>query len=309
MATHTVDWRDTPPASCRGGALAIGNFDGVHRGHAALMMTLRREAQAVRGPAVALTFDPRPLEFLRPAQVQPPLTTNAERARVLQQLGADHVVFLHINRDLLSLSADAFFAQVVHDRFAARAAVEGMNFGFGRNREGNVGRLAELCRAAGIALVVAPPVRVDGVDVSSSRVRAALLTGDVAAATQLLGRLYRLQGTVGVGQRRGRTLGFPTANLHQTETLVPGDGVYAVLANVDGTAWPGAANIGPNPTFGEHARKVEVHLLGYEGDLYGKPLTVDFVQRLRDTRPFNGAEDLKAQLQQDVEQALRATGT
>jgi riboflavin kinase/FMN adenylyltransferase len=309
MASHIVDWRETPPASCQSGAVAIGNFDGVHRGHAALMMTLRREAQAVRGPAVALTFDPRPLELLRPSQVQPPLTTQSERTRLLQQLGADHVVVLHIDRDLLALSAEAFFAQVVQERLAARAVVEGVNFGFGRNREGNVGRLAELCRAAGIALVVAPPVQVDGVEVSSSRVRAALLAGDVATAMKLLGRLYRLQGTVGIGQRRGRTLGFPTANLNETVTLVPGDGVYAVMAHVHGTAWSGAANIGPNPTFGENARKVEVHLLGYDDDLYGQPLAVDFVQRLRDTRPFANVDDLKAQLVQDVEQARRATGT
>jgi riboflavin kinase/FMN adenylyltransferase len=309
MASHSVDWRETPPVSCRGGAVAVGNFDGVHQGHAALMMALRREAQAVRGPAVALTFDPRPLELLRPSQVHPPLTTHAERARLLQQLGADHVVVVHIDRELLSLRADAFFAQVIQERFAARGVVEGVNFGFGRNREGNVGRLAELCRAAGIGLVVAPPVRVDGAVVSSSRVRAALLAGDVAAATQLLGRLYRLQGTVGVGQRRGRTLGFPTANLDHIETLVPADGVYAVVAHVQGTPWPAAANIGPNPTFGETARKVEVHLIDFEGDLYDKPLAIDFVQRLRDTRPFAGVEDLKAQLQQDVEQARRATGT
>jgi riboflavin kinase / FMN adenylyltransferase len=309
MAIHIVDWREPPPGSCRGGAVAIGNFDGVHRGHASLMMTLRGQGQAVRGPAVALTFDPRPLELLRPSQVQPPLTTPAERARLLQQLGADHVVVLHTDHDLLSLTADQFFAQVVQERLAARTLVEGVTFGFGKNREGNIGRLAELCRGAGIGLVVAPPVKVEGVEVSSSRVRAALLAGDVATATQMLGRLYRMQGTVGVGQRRGRTLGFPTANLTKTETLVPGDGVYAVLAHVQGTAWPAAANVGPNPTFAEDARKVEVHLLGYEGDLYGQALAVDFVQRLRDTRPFAGVEDLKAQLRLDVEQARQATGT
>jgi riboflavin kinase / FMN adenylyltransferase len=308
MAMHIVDWREAPPGSCRGGAVAIGNFDGVHRGHASLMMTLRSQAQAVRGPAVALTFDPPPVALLRPSQTPLPLTTLPERTRLLQQLGADHVVVLRTDHDLLALTADAFFARVVQETLGARALVEGVTFGFGRNREGNVGRLAELCRGAGIGLIVVSPVRVDGVEVSSSRVRAALLAGDVAAATQMLGRLYRLQGTVGVGQRRGRTLGFPTANLTETETLVPGDGVYAVLAHVQGAAWPAAANVGPNPTFGEHAPKVEVHLIGYQGDLYGQPLEVDFVQRLRDTRPFAGVEDLTAQLRRDVEQARRATG-
>jgi riboflavin kinase/FMN adenylyltransferase len=308
MASHIVDWRAAPPGNCRGGAVAIGNFDGVHRGHASLMMTLRSQAQSVRGPAVALTFDPPPAALLRPSQAPAPLTTLAERGRLLQQLGADHVVVLRTDAALLALGADEFFARVVQESLGARALVEGVTFGFGRNREGNVGRLAELCQSTGMGLVVVPPVRVNDGEVSSSRVRATLRAGDVAAATQLLGRLYRLQGTVGVGQRRGRTLGFPTANLTETDTLVPGDGVYAVLAHVQGAAWPGAANVGPNPTFGENARKVEVHLIGFDGDLYGKPVGVDFVQRLRDTQPFAGAEDLKAQLRLDVEQARRATG-
>ncbi len=309
MALHLVDWRETPPTSCRGGAVAIGNFDGVHRGHASLMMTLRGQAQAVRGPAVALTFDPHPLELLRPANVQPPLTTLAERARLLQQLGADHVVVLHTDHDMLALSADQFFAQVILERLGTRGLVEGVNFGYGHNREGNVERLAEQCRAAGLSLVVVPPVMLDGSEASSSRVRAALVAGDIASATQLLGRLFRLQGTVGVGQRRGQTLGFPTANLTAVTTLIPGDGVYAVLAHIKDKAWPAAANVGPNPTFGEQERKVEVHLLGYEGDLYGQSLAIDFVQRLRDTKPFGSVAELTAQLRIDVEQARRATGS
>jgi riboflavin kinase/FMN adenylyltransferase len=309
MASHIVDWRDTPPSSCRGGAVAIGNFDGVHHGHAALMRTLRGQAQSVRGPAVALTFDPHPLELLRPSQIQPPLTTLAERIRLLQQLGADHVVVLRTTPDLLALSAAEFFAQVVQGSLAARALVEGVNFGFGHNREGNVALLAELCRAAGMVLTVVPPFHVAGGAASSSRVRAALLRGDVQEATQLLGHSYRLFGVVGEGQRRGRTLGFPTANLNQLQTLAPGDGVYAVLATVEGTVWPGAANIGPNPTFGENARKVEVHLIGFQGDLYGKALAVDFVQRLRDTKLFANVEELAAQLRRDVEMAQLATGS
>ncbi len=309
MASHSVDWRDPPPDSCRRGAVTIGNFDGVHRGHASLLTTLRGQAATVRGPAVALTFDPHPLELLRPTQSQQPLTTLAERARLLQELGADHVVILRTEPTLLALTAEEFFAQVIRERLDARALVEGVNFGFGRNRAGDVGCLTAWCRAAGIGMVVVPPVVVEGVEVSSSRVRAALLAGDVATAQEMLGRLYRLHGTVGVGRRRGRTLGFPTANLTATENLVPGDGVYAVLAHVRGTAWPAAANVGPNPTFGEQARKVEVHLLDYEGDLYGQPLAVDFVRRLRATRPFAGVEDLTAQLRRDVEQARQATGS
>jgi riboflavin kinase/FMN adenylyltransferase len=141
--------------------------------------------------------------------------------------------------------------------------------------------------------------------VSSSRVREALVRGAVREAAELLGRPHRLHGQVGTGQRRGQQLGFPTANLERVETLVPGDGVYAVRVFWQGSAWPGAANIGPNPTFGEQDRKVEVHLIGFEGSLYGQRLAVDFLDRLRDTRPFSGPTELAAQLKKDVEQARR----
>jgi riboflavin kinase/FMN adenylyltransferase len=196
----------------------------------------------------------------------------------------------------------------VRERLAARALVEGRNFGFGRDREGNVQTLARLCGAAGVALTVVPPAEAAGGEVSSSRVRDALARGDVAAAAQLLGRPYRLHGTVGAGRRRGAGLGFPTANLTDLRTLAPGDGVYAARALVGDEAWPAAANVGPNPTFGESQRKVEAHLVGFDGDLYGRPLAVDFLRRLRDTRPFAGPAELRAQLARDVEEARREAG-
>jgi riboflavin kinase/FMN adenylyltransferase len=308
MASHTVDWREMPPEPCRAGAVAIGNFDGVHRGHASLVAELRARARAVGGPAVALTFDPHPLELLRPGTAPPRLTTPADRAELLHALGVDHVLTLRTTTALLSLSAADFFAEVVLKRLGARALVEGDSFGFGRNREGTVETLARLGQAAGVGLTVVPPLLLEGVEVSSSRVRAALLAGAVAEAAALLGRPYRLRGIVGAGQRRGRTIGFPTANLGRIPTVVPGDGVYAVRAHAEGarSPWPGAANVGPNPTFGEQARKVEVHLIGFEGDLYDRPLAVDFVARLRDTRPFAGAAELVEQLRRDVEQARQA---
>jgi riboflavin kinase/FMN adenylyltransferase len=303
MASQTIDWRDVPPGPCRAGAVAVGNFDGAHLGHASLLAALRDQARSLPGPAVALTFDPHPHDLLRPGQSSPPLTTLPDRLRLLQELGVDHVLVLHTTPDLLALSASDFFTEVLRRRLAARALVEGPNFGFGRNREGNVELLARLCRAAGVGLTVVPPLRLAGAEVSSSRVRAALLRGDVAEAAALLGRPYRLHGTVGVGQRRGRALGFPTANLERLATVVPGDGVYAVRAWAGEASWPGAANVGPNPTFGEQARKVEAHLIGFQGDLYGQPLALDFLGRLRDTRPFASPADLVEQLRRDAEQA------
>jgi riboflavin kinase/FMN adenylyltransferase len=305
MAVHSLEWNSTAPEICRSGSLTIGNFDGVHRGHAFLVAELRRQAAAVSGPAVALTFEPHPLQLLRPQQFQPVLTAIADRADLLQAAGADHVIVLKTAWDLLRLSAVDFFDLVVRRNLAARALVEGPNFGFGRNREGNVETLAGLCRGAGLGLVVMPPLELDGVSVSSSRVRDALLAGDVRRAASLLGRSYLLRGIVGTGQRRGQTLGFPTANLERIESLIPGDGVYAVRVQHAGQVWPGAANVGSNPTFGEQVRKVEVHLIDFQGDLHGRPLAVEFVERLRDTRRFAGVDDLVRQLHADVDRARR----
>jgi riboflavin kinase/FMN adenylyltransferase len=306
MATFTVDWRDPAPGVCRAAAVSVGNFDGVHRGHAALIGALRAEAQRLGDPAAVLTFDPHPRDLLRPDLVVPPLTVTPDRTRLLHEAGADHVLVLHTTRDLLRLTAKEFFEQVLQERLAVRALVEGVSFGFGRNRQGNIDTLVALCQAAGLPLTVVPPAAIDGGIASSSRVRTCLLRGDVEEAAKVLGRPYRLHGTTAVGRRRGRTLGFPTANLDPLLNLAPGDGVYAVRALVGEEMWPGAANVGPNPTFGEQARKVEVHLIGYAGDLYGRPLAVDFIRRLRDTRPFQGATDLIEQLRRDVEKARQA---
>jgi riboflavin kinase/FMN adenylyltransferase len=308
MAVYTLDWNAMPPEDCRRGAVSIGNFDGVHRGHAALLAETRRQADTLGGPTVALTFDPHPIELLRPEWAPPRLTTTEDRSQLLLKSGADCVLVLRATHELLALRAKEFFAEMVQKRLQAQALVEGTNFGFGRGREGDIGTLAELCGPAGIKLTVVPPVLLDGIEVSSSRVRTALTTGNVREAASLLGRPYRLHGLVGKGQRRGHKLGFPTANLEQLSTLIPSDGVYAVRVSHQGTKWPGAANVGANPTFGENARKVEVHLIGFQGDLYGKPLAVDFIERLRDTRPFKGVAELVEQLRHDIDQARRIAG-
>jgi len=303
MAIERLNWELGPSARCQGGAITIGNFDGVHRGHAALLAELRQQAHSVGGPAVVVTFEPHPLQLLNPERFQPVLTTLADRAALLEQTGADHVVILHTTPELLDLGAKAFFARVIRDGFRARAVVEGENFGFGRDREGNVETLRQLCQQAEMNFVAVPAFAVAGVPVSSSRVRSSLLRGAVAEAATLLGRPYRLRGVVGVGDRRGRTIGFPTANLDHAQTLLPGDGVYAVRVSVAAGTWSGAANIGPNPTFGEQARKIEIHLIGFQGDLYGQEIAVDFVERLRGTQRFDSVPALVAQLGEDVRRA------
>jgi riboflavin kinase/FMN adenylyltransferase len=318
MSLFRLNPQELPPAACRGGVLSLGNFDGVHRGHAALIAEAARQARGRAVPAVALTFDPHPLQLLRPESFQPILTTIEERAALLHAAGADHVIVLETTADLLQRSAGDFFQTVILDRLAAQALVEGPNFAFGHNREGTVDTLKRLCGQAGMDLTVLPPVLHEGKPISSSRVRRALEQGTVGEAAILMGHSYRLRGRVVAGQRRGRTLGFPTANLEELPTLIPGDGVYAVRVELASPAarpvekggkeecplfWPGAANIGPNPTFGENRRKVEVHLIGFNGDLLGQALAIDFLDRIRNTRKFASAEQLVEQLRHDVEKA------
>jgi riboflavin kinase/FMN adenylyltransferase len=297
-AAH-IDWRDPPPAEAQGGVVAVGNFDGVHLGHAALIS----QARELDSPVTAITFDPHPLKILAAERFQPPLTTAADRACFLREVGADAVVILRTTPDLLSLGPADFFQEILVKRFGARGIVEGFNFRFGRDRAGDLDLLRQLCAGQSMPLHVAEPFALNGVVVSSSRVRDALLAGDMVTAASLMGRQYLVRGVVGTGAKRGRTIGFPTANLEAIETLLPAEGVYAVRACVEDTNFPGAANIGPNPTFGESARKIEVHLIGFSGDLYGKLLRVEFVERLRETRKFAGVDELVEQLRRDVEQA------
>lgn len=304
MAVYRLNWNESAPEPCHGGAVTIGNFDGVHAGHQMLLAALKVHATAISGPAVAITFDPHPLSILRPELFQPTLTTLAERCRLLQRYGADHVVVLQVQAGLLHLSADDFFDRVVCTNLQARRVVEGPNFRFGHNRAGNTDLLAQLCARAGMQVQIVEPLMMDKVVVSSSKVRQALLDGNLETAAGFLGRPYRLEGTVASGQKRGQQLGFPTANLSKIETLIPKDGVYAVRAHLNDTSWPAAANVGPNPTFDEQARKVEVHLIGYRGDeLYGQNLSIDFLERLRDTRRFDSVEQLGAQLVDDIAKA------
>jgi riboflavin kinase/FMN adenylyltransferase len=305
MSIIDLAWDAAPDPACRGGALTIGNFDGVHRGHQALVEAARSQAATLPGPAVALTFDPHPSRLLRLDPVPPPLVTLRDRARLLHEAGADHVVVLHIDHQFLHLEAPTFFDRIIVQGFQPRALVEGFNFAFGHDRGGNVETLRALCDTTGRRLIVMPPLEIDGGPVSSSRVRAAIVAGDVREAEALLGRPHQVAGTVATGQKRGRTLGFPTANLEGVEVLLPGDGVYAVRARAQGRVWAGAANVGPNPTFGENARKLEVHLIDFHGDLYGREVTLEFIRRLRDTRPFSGVAELAEQLRRDVEQASR----
>ncbi|MBP3959212.1 bifunctional riboflavin kinase/FAD synthetase [Gemmata sp. G18] len=309
MATAYFDWSEYAPREFTGAAVTVGNFDGVHRGHQALVAAARRHADSVRGPVVVVTFDPPPHQVLHPGSERPPLTTIAQRSELLHAIGADHVVVLRTSPALLALSPEAFFEDVIVRQLGAKALVEGYDFRFGRGRAGTNETLKALCADARLEFTAIPQYAVGGEPVSSSRVRAALVNGDVSRAAELLNRPYRITGTVVTGAKRGRTIGFPTANLDNVLTVLPGNGVFAVRAIVGGATHQAAANIGPNPTFGEDARKIEVHLIGFAGDLYGKEMSVEFVARLRETKPFKGVSELIEQLKQDVTRAQEVLST
>lgn len=299
---------DDLPEGLRGGVVSIGNFDGVHLGHARIVGRLLEMARRHDVPAVILTFDPHPARLLRPQQAPAPLSWTEHKARLLDELGVDAVVAYPTDAALLGLGAEEFFERIVLGRLRARGMVEGQNFFFGHDRSGNIEVLAGFCRRSGIPLEVVEPVRIDGQVVSSSRVRTLITAGAVAEAARLLTRPYRIRGTVVHGQGRGNKLGYPTANVRGIDTLLPGDGIYSGRAWIDGRSCASAMSLGGNPTFGESEQKVEAFLLDYQGDLYGRPIEIDFLARLRDIKRFDSADQLAGQIALDVQETRRIVG-
>ena len=293
------------PSKVRGGFVAVGNFDGVHRGHAHLLGRLKARASAAGVPAIALTFDPPPATFLRPETAPAPLTWLDRRVALLRGQGLDEVGVFRTGPWLLGLTAREFFDRVLVGQLGARGIVEGPTFGFGRDRGGDARLLGGWCAEAGLGFEVSAPTQDEGTIVSSSRIRQALGTGAVEDAARMLGRPHRIRGIITHGAGRGAGIGVPTANLDEVDTLIPADGVYAVLAHLDGAGppLPSACNIGPNPTFGEQVHKVEAHLIDFRGDLYGRSMELDILARIRPTRRFAGLDDLLAQIRADVESA------
>ena len=288
------------PELYRGGFVSIGNFDGVHRGHQLMAEVLVGKARALGVPAVVLTFDPHPTALLRPEHVPPSLCTTEYKAELLGRCGVDCVIAYPTDLKFLSLSPAEFFEKIVRAELDARGLVEGPNFFFGHDRQGNVATLGELCHQARLGLEIIPPVVVGSCLVSSSAIRSQIAAGSLASAVEMLGHPYRMQGRVVRGAERGRSIGFPTANLAEVATLLPADGVYAGVVSIDGRMMAAAVHLGSNPTFDEGERKLEVHVLDYAGDLYGRSLDVDLLDRVRGTERFAGAEALKAQLERDV---------
>jgi riboflavin kinase/FMN adenylyltransferase len=285
-------------------AASIGNFDGVHWGHARLVERLVGRARDLGVPAVVVTFQPHPLKLLRPEKAPVPITSLEEKARRLEQLGVDVLVVLRFDRDLAEMEPRAFLEEVVVDGLHPRLLVVGHDFNFGKDRKGTIELLRDFCAERGIELDVIDPVGRGGQRISSSEIRRALGRGDLLLANALMGHPYRLEGVVVEGDRRGRMLGFPTANLRAPELLLP-KGVYRGVARWSGGQGLAAINVGVRPTFGGGETIVEVHVLDGRPELYGELLQVEFHERLRAEQRFEGPEQLREQIRADVA-AVRA---
>ncbi len=295
---HSIDEAAHGPLA--GASLCLGNLDGVHQGHRALIA----EA-AMHGKAAALTFQPHPGKVLQPDLAPRLITLTSRKLELLEEAGVEAVVVQPFTLEYSKTGPDAFEA-ALFDTLQVGSVVVGADFSYGARRVGTVERLLAAAARRGRAVHVVPAVTIDGVVVSSSKIREYILEGRVEAAARLLGRPFDIDGTVVAGAGRGRTIGFPTANVDTANELKPAPGVYAVQVKDDGVWRGGAANIGTKPTFGGGAVTIEVHVLDYSGDLYGKKLRVRFIARLRAERRFASAAELSGQIARDVEAARAA---
>ena len=288
------------PESARGATVAIGNFDGVHKGHQALL----QHARALGEKLGVLVFEPHPQEFFRPDTPRFRLTPFRAKARLLEQHGVSLLFALHFNAEFASLSADEFITKVLVQGLGVRHVIVGEDFCFGKGRQGNLALLQQRGAELGFGVTTFELVgEGEASKISSTSIREALRDGKPDVAAALLGHPWTVEGRVEGGDRRGRTIGFPTANVSLEGYLEPALGVYAVRVEVDGRKYGGVANFGRRPTFDKKDVLLEVHIFDFEGDIYGQPIVVSFISFLRPEMKFAGLDALKAQIARDSEAA------
>jgi len=290
--------------------VTVGTFDGVHRAHHAVLRETAERAEAAGRACVVVTFDPHPVEVVRPERAPLRLTTEVERRVVMAACGVQHALVLRFDEVLAALPPERFVRDILVARCGMKELVVGHDHGFGRGRSGDADTLRRIGEADGFEVVVVPQVEVDGVRVSSSAIRQSLVAGDLDGAARMLGRRYDLMARVGEGAGRGRRLGVPTINLAgvSARKQLPPDGVYAVRVEWRGGQAGGMMNQGPRPTFGENDRTLEAHLFGVDADLYGEWVRLEWVARLREVRQFASPAELTRQLDRDHAAALAALG-
>ena len=302
----TIHFPDDPrPSWLVHPVIALGNFDGLHRGHLKIIERVKRGAAEHGGTPMAMTFDPHPPRVVRPDKAPPLLMTKAQRLEALHKAGVQCVAVVRFTRELSQWDADTFVRKVLVDWLRVSEVWVGANFLFGHDRTGTFSVLRGLGQSYGFRADKIDPVRYKDFVVSSTRIRRLVSEARMDEAAALLGRAYYLDGTIVEGRRRGRELGFPTANLETHNELLPPNGVYATIMTIDGVVHGGVTNIGVRPTFGETTPTIETHVLDYSGNLYGQTVRLAFVQRLRDERRFEDVDALRTQIDADKRRAER----
>jgi riboflavin kinase/FMN adenylyltransferase len=281
--------------------VTVGNFDGVHLGHRAIIRTLVQEARSKNLRSAVLTFDPHPIQVLFPNRKFQRIFSREDQVSEMEKLGVDLLTVEPFTRELSRLTAEEFLKNCLFKIFNPKLVIVGYDFAFGAGRSGSIPELLEFAKRWNFELMIIPPQKLQGAVISSSAIRKLVAEGDVETASQFLGRPYYLEGVVEQGAQRGKGLGLPTANLQTKADLLPAPGVYATRTRVDGDSHLSVTNVGRNPTFVENGDlKIETHVLDFEGGLYGRPIRIEFRRRLRDERKFNSVEELKAQIKQDI---------
>lgn len=294
---------DIPPGMPS--VVTVGVFDGVHLGHQAIMSQVRSAAQKLGVRSVAVTFDRNPQELVNPSHPVPYISTLRQKLGLVEEQGMDIALVLPLDRELLDMPPEQFVTDILHERLCAVKLVVGANFRFGKGRAGNVQLLQKMGRELGFEVTAVPPVMADGRTVSSTAIRRLIAEGKTELANWMLGHPFSLEGTVVAGEEIGRTLGYPTANIQPAEKqIVPGRGVYAVQTCLG----IGVANIGTRPTVSGQKSGIEVYILDFSGNIYGRELEVDFLHRLRDEVKFPDAETLKKQIEADIQRARQLIG-
>jgi riboflavin kinase/FMN adenylyltransferase len=290
--------------SIRNPVLTIGNFDGVHRGHQALFERVKDWAKKLNGESVVMTFFPQPLKVLAPETGPPLITLHEKKVELIASCGIDVTIVIPFDREFSRISAPSFVKDILVEKIGVKALVVGYDYRFGHGREGDIDFLRQMGDECGFFVDIVSGMRVDETLVSSTLIRQLIKDGELREACRLLGRPYEVSGTVVTGRGRGgKLLGFPTANVRLSGQACPRPGVYAVEAEVNGSRYGGAANLGYNPTFGDDELSLEVHIFDFDKDIYDKPISVKFIDRLRDEQRFSGLDELVRQIRMDVARA------
>jgi len=279
--------------------ITLGNFDGIHLGHQKILKNVVTRARTLGAPALVYTFDPHPLKVVAPEKCPPLILSMEDKKALMEAAGVDYLVLASFTRALAAMAPEDFAKKVIAGALKAREVLVGENFSFGRGRSGSVERLKELGQDLGFSVEAVPPCRSGGSVGSSSRIWALITPGEVRKASTLLGRAYFLRGRVVRGEAMGRKLGFPTANIEPSSELVPGNGVYAAIARIKGSPHRAMVNIGTRPTFNGCHRTIEVHVLNFGENIYGREISVEFIRRLRDEKAFSDREALIRQMEKD----------